>query len=423
MLNAHDHSLIERDAALTGLRYLLDTACLRELFEQSLAAAVPEGLRVSYLRYKPGVNCTARLDTESGLAYAKAFALDVAGKLQKARQRPAVAGPHGVGRVCLDHAGIMLSFFPNDIALPSVTCLADPATRPRFLERIFKADPTWSEASYTPLNYKPERRFVARLTRPDGRHASIKFYSKKEFKAIRSSRKSFKRPPGLPISSWIGGSKSHRVMAYSWLPGVTLNSRLEAGHCEEAYLAGEAIARLHLNPQPALGQRGPGDLATILASLGKQLGYLIPDLARKADELAVGLGRWLQERDRQSRIIHGDFYDKQVVIQDGSVGIIDSDRMQMGDPGLDLGCFMAHLERRRIEGALTPEQVNKTGSALLEGYRDASPAGLHPRDIHAFTAVSLFQLSHHPFRDRRTDWAEQTHALLARCDELFTDRG
>lgn len=422
MLNAEDKSLVDRDSGLTGLRFLLDAESLREMLADSIAPAALDGLSVGYLRYKPGVNCIARLDLNSGFAYAKAFAEDAPVKLEKGRGQSTVDGPFGIGRSCFDEPGIIVNFFPNDGKLPAIAQFADPTARHDFLKRIFKADPAWSDAGYTALNYKPERRFVARLSRADGRAASIKFYSGKEFPSTRRSRKKFNVPSGLHLPQWIGGSKNHRVMAYSWLSGETLQTRLESGYSEECSLAGEAVAGLHLSTQPALGKRNTRNKVEILASLSAQLGHLLPELAGQAGEIAVRLTDWVQGRETLGRPIHGDFYDKQVIINQRAVGIIDNDRLQLGDPELDLGCFMAHLERRRIDDGLGAAQVESARQALLDGYRAAAPESLNPRDIDVYTAFNLFQLSHHPFRDRRVNWAEQTAELLGRCSQLLNGR-
>jgi len=421
MLSDEDRSLADRDSALTGLRFLLDVESLRDMLPESNAPARAQDLRVGYLRYKPGVNCIARLDLNSGFAYAKAFAGDAEVKLAKAREKSAVDGPYGIGRTCHDGLGIMVSFFPNDSKLPAMAKFGDPANRQEFLKRIFKEDPAWSEARYTSLNYKPERRFVARLSRPDGRAASIKFYSRKEFDSTRRARKKFSPPQGLEMPQWIGGSKNHRVMAYSWLPGDTLQARMASGQFEDCALAGEALARLHRSTQPALGTRGNKQLAVLLASLSAQLGHLLPDLADQSEELRIRLSDWVQQRKAVGRPIHGDFYDKQVIMHNGTVGIIDSDRLRLGDPELDLGCFVAHLERRRIDGVLSADQLETARRAMLDGYREAAPAQLRPRDIDAYTALNLFQLSHHPFRDRRANWGQQTADLLKRCSRLLND--
>lgn len=419
MLSAEDQALVDRDSELIGLRFLLDAECLKPMLADSGANIDLNGLGVGYLRYKPGVNCIARLDLGTGFAYAKAYARDAAVKLAKAGGKAAIDGPGGIGRTCFGKLGIIVNFFPNDGKLPAVGKLADPTQRKNFLERVFKSDPAWSEAGYSALNYKPERRFVARLTREDGRAASIKFYSSKEFRSTRRSRKKFDVPQGVHIPQWIGGSKTHRVMAYSWLPGETLHERFQSGHFADSSLAGEAIAQLHQSAQPALGKRETENEAKKLASLSGQLGHLLPELAGQADELGARLTQWVRGRKPRRRTIHGDFYDKQVIVQRQSVGIIDSDRLQLGDPEFDLGCFLAHLERRRIDGVLSATQVASARQALLEGYREAAPEALRPREINRYTAFNLFQLSHHPFRDRRANWGEQTDALLARCSQLI----
>lgn len=419
-MNNHDRSLVDRDSSLTALQYLLDADSLRELLADSFEPAMLEGLSIDYLRYKPGVNCLARIKLGTGHAYAKAFAADGVAKLQKTRRPPEPAGPFGNGRLCLDDPGIMLSFFPNDSRLPALALLSDPALRHDLLEQVFKGDPAWSEATYAPLNYKPERRFVAQLFRADGQSASAKFYTRRDFMSIRQARKKLVLPAGMRMPLWIGGSKHHRVIAFSWLPGVTLHSRLEMGHFEEAGRAAEAIVHLHRSSQPALTTRNNEWLLSLLDSLSRHLGFLIPELGREAEALARKLGSWVQDRKPANNPIHGDFYDKQVILQRDGVGVIDSDRVQLGEPEMDLGCFIAHLERRRVDGSLSHEMVKRAEAALLDSYRSATSGRWNPRDVQPYIAFNLFQLSHHPFRDRKPDWPEQTAALLAQCNQLLS---
>ena len=417
MLNLHDKSLLNRDEAIEGLQYLLQPELLLQALSGHLDTGVLANARTTYLRYKPGVNCIARIDFKDGTAYAKAFGENADIKLEKARQRSEIPGPAGPGRVFLDEAGIIFSFFPNDAELTSLARLENPATRANFLARIFKSEPGWDDALYTPLNYKPERRFVAKFTNCKGRSATVKFFTKKGFAAIRNSRKKLNLPDGLTMPEWIGGSKSHRIMAFAWLPGDTLYSKLQSGCIDESRQAGEAIARLHLSQQPALkGGKNKYQLA-ILDSLASQLGYLMPDISHYADELVRTLGRWWSGRTPERKPVHGDFYDKQIIIKRAQVGIIDIDSAHLGDPVNDLGCFVAHLERRAIEGLLNTTQVDEVKAGLLSGYYSVSP-GTDLHELDTFTALNLFQLTHHPFRDRRAGWPEETASLLDRCKQL-----
>ena len=100
------------------------------------------------------------------------------------------------------------------------------------------------------------------------------------------------------------------------------------------------------------------------------------------------------------------------------VGIIDSDSAHLGSPVNDLGCFIAHLERHAIDGSLEAVQVERARECLLQGYLSADPA-YEPNTLDKLTALNLFQLTHHPFRDRRPNWPEQTDRLLDRCEQLF----
>lgn len=418
MLNPQDKSLLKRDKKIGGLRYLLQPELLMSALSSHIDTGVMADARTTYLRYKPGVNCIARVDFRGGCAYAKAFGENADIKLGKARQRGEIPGPAGPGRVFLNEAGIIFSFFPNDAKLPGLLRLENPATRADFMARIFKSGTGWDDALYTPLNYKPERRFVAKFTNRDGQAATVKFFTEEGFASLRNTQKKLNLPEGLTMPDWIGGSKNHRIMAFAWLPGETLSSRLQRGCTDDSQQAGEAIARLHLSRQPQLKKRKGRKQQKILRSHARQLRYLLPDIAAYADELAKSLGKWWLERIPARKPVHGDFYDKQIIINEKQVGVIDTDSTHRGDPANDLGCFVAHLERDAIEGFLNDKQVEQAKTGLLRGYLSTSP-GMKLEELNAFTALNLFQLTHHPFRDRRAAWPEETVSLLDRCNQLL----
>jgi len=418
MLNAHDRDIVGRDSGIKGLSLLLQPEVLADLLAEQQGKALPGPIRVTYLRYKPGVNCIARLETGDLIGYAKAFGGDAGSKLDKARKMDGANGNGHANRVILDGPGILVSFFPNDSKLSSLARLADPGQRQALLARIFKDDASWRMAGIATLNYKPERRYVARLDHPDGRSATLKFFGSREFDAIRRSRKKLRLPDTLKVSEWIGGSKHHAAMAYEWLPGVTLAERLEQGHAEDAAYAGQAIARLHASEQTALGERASRDPLEVLAALAEQLSWMAPDLAGEAGWISTALGRWWAAQPQDQRPVHGDFYDRQVIVHSSGIGIIDTDSAHLGSPQEDLGCFLAHLERRGTDGTLTETLVTATGQALRDGYRAIAPStALEALDMH--TALNLYKLAPHPFRDRSPDWPEQTRRLLSRCRQLM----
>ena len=220
-------NLVRRDNGIPGLGLLLDPARLLTELSGYLDVDRIDEFTLNYLRYKPGMNCLARYQVitkgHTMYAYAKAHGADAGNKMRKSVERPVINGFLGPGRVVLDASQIIFSTFPNDSKLASLQCFADTVYRERLFHRLFGPDSKWQES--TPgegLNYKPERRYVARLERADGKSALLKFYSDAGYAKARTiSRKLGGSRPGFYPEA-IGRSKKHNVVAYHWQPGVTL---------------------------------------------------------------------------------------------------------------------------------------------------------------------------------------------------------
>src|SRR5206468_5021884 len=91
---------------------------------------------------------------------------------------------------------------------------------------------------------------------------------------------------------------------------------------------------------------------------------------------------------------------------------LDFDQAAVGEPAVDLGNFVAHLEREALEGRIPAERIEEMTSALLQGYG-------RPVSIEAWTALALFLLSTDPFRQRETDWPERMAAILDRATAIL----
>jgi aminoglycoside phosphotransferase (APT) family kinase protein len=66
-------------------------------------------------------------------------------------------------------------------------------------------------------------------------------------------------------------------------------------------------------------------------------------------------------------LLHRDLHDGQMIFSSAHDGILDLDLMAVGDPALDLGNLLAHLELRSEQGLLRIG-VGEAEEALLEGY-------------------------------------------------------
>ena len=151
------------------------------------------------------------------------------------------------------------------------------------------------------------------------------------------------------------------------------------------------------------------------------MGFTCPRLAEQAETLTRRLVARLAEWPWRPRPIHGDFYAPQVLLSDGSAAVIDLDRAALGDPSVDLGTFLAHLEREVCAGRLPDGYSTQMTDALLEGYgRGAERPGTE--DVTTQAAAALLRLAQQPFREREPDWPTQTAALLTRAEDLLDER-
>jgi len=419
MSSAADSDLARRDRDLPGLATLLEPDRIAQHLTRPGSATI-DRIQLLNLRYKPGTNCVAayrlRRGDESELVYAKAHGPDATVKLHKARAEASSAGFEPASRIYIEALGIIVYGFLDDAKLPVLSRLASERFRHRLMVRVM-GEGVIPQARLETLAYKPERRYVARYG-PDAaqREAVVKFYGAAGHRAARAVCGTLESRDLLRLPRKCGGSKRHNILAFEWLTGPTLREMLDGGAAPDVAGVGTALARLHeQNNAPLRTVRFDARLAE-LRNLAETLGFLCPALRDDAVELAERLAKDLASPIGIRAAIHGDFYDKQVVMGADHVGIVDLDEAMLGDPRQDLGQFIAHLERDRLMGSRL-EGVDQLCGSLLEGYQETSGRTLE--GLLTFVAEGLLRLAHHPFRRHHRDWPQQTEAILERARALL----
>jgi aminoglycoside phosphotransferase (APT) family kinase protein len=259
---------------------------------------------------------------------------------------------------------------------------------------------------------------VCRLRSDNGRDAALKFYRKREFLEADQRARRFSARERLSPIARVGSSERHRVVAYDWCSGEPLRDLLEAPELAEHSIraVGFALAELHDHDPTELPERSAErELAATLRAVDL-LEHLLPSL----DPLARGVferlaARTVEPADAVS--LHGDFYGKQVLIEDDQITFLDLDSAGRGDPSIDLANFLAHLERDEALGALPRGRAATAGALLLDGYAEKTRKA--PTDLSVPLVRSLLRLSTYPFRRRLDDWPAATEILLARADEIL----
>jgi hypothetical protein len=147
------------------------------------------------------------------------------------------------------------------------------------------------------------------------------------------------------------------------------------------------------------------------------IGGLCPALAELAHRVAGAIGDSLADQPHIHRRLHGDFHPRQILVNQQAVAFLDLDEGVVGHPTVDLGLFLAHLERESIRGRLSVGEVGRMTESLLDGYEAAGGAPIRkwmPRAV----AIGLIRLAPRSFRHREPEWARQMSALLERAQEV-----
>lgn len=152
------------------------------------------------------------------------------------------------------------------------------------------------------------------------------------------------------------------------LTEILAGPRSEAASAAER--AGHALGTLHRGAPPAeLAEHTEQDEARVLAGWARATRVLEPELGERvvpvADRIAAALDRLAGPR----RAIHRDLHDGQFLIGEGMPALLDFDTLAVGDPALDLGNLLVHLELRTLQGACPRPVAAEAAHALLAGYR------------------------------------------------------
>ncbi|MEE9458793.1 MAG: phosphotransferase, partial [Candidatus Bathyarchaeia archaeon] len=214
--------------------------------------------------------------------------------------------------------------------------------------------------------------------------------------------------------------KYHRVLAFNWLKGRMLSEILLADDNELAIRmirdVGSALAELHNQRVSGLAHRNRKSEVSVLYAISDKIEFLCPSLAEYSKNLVISLTEWLSDQPIVYKPIHGDFYAKQVLVDNGQISIVDFDEAVLGDPRADIGLFIAHMELDVLRGLLPENRVVPLVDALLEGYKHVAGEVIPSSDVNAYTAVGLFQLAHQPFRYFEPDWTIRTGAILNKVE-------
>ncbi|OIQ25858.1 phosphotransferase [uncultured Vibrio sp.] len=421
-----EKSLILRDPDITGLSTLLDDQIMLTLIQQHFPQLKVCSVKKHYLRYKKATNCLARYhiktNSTSQELYVKAFTAKDDLKLARALQQQESQSDNSpfnqdIGfqpRVITEHKLIFYGF-PYDGKLKALPRLINEISRKELLQRVLKNVTSLENTRITPLQYKPERRFVAKLTLPSGEHSLIKLHTENRYHLATHSKQL--KVDTKRLLTITGRSSKHRILSYRWIEGESLTKQYqqEGFDLEHIRATGRHLARFHLSKKKKLNIRNNDSFTQSLTELADGVNHLLPILTQRVNTLLRSIITAINSLDSKLSRIHGDFYSKQVLSTNQGVQFIDFDDVCVWYPAYDLGLFIAHLERDALADIITHNWAKQITQSLLEGYLQLNP--YCEKEVQLFTTIGLLQLAHHPFRNANPDWPTLIQNIVSRCED------
>lgn len=109
-------------------------------------------------------------------------------------------------------------------------------------------------------------------------------------------------------------------------------------------------------------------------------------------------------------LIHKDFYFGNVLWDGTRLTVLDFDEMSVGDPALDVGHFLAHLETLAYRTAGRTDAFVRSADAFLASYRKESPFKVESR-LPFYRAYTFLKLAAAEASRKREGWEQVVRTL------------
>ena len=379
------------------------------------------GCDVTKLHYRPGKGCrlviTARFRTGRRAGEEQLYFghLPAAGRERRPAHAPdrngsapmAAAPRFGPPSLHLADWDLELWAYPNDPELPGLVLLADPE---RVRARLASAPETFGfdraprsvlarRAKYVPgkrCGYMFEVRGWSERSR-EVRRVYAKCHAGDDARIAHEATSRVWHSPAAEA----GEVRLPQPFAWdestgiAWQEGLAgrpvLKTHGQAGRLPG--LAAEIGVRLAALHGASAGLPREMDHAFLLRMLRESLAAAaraLPPAASAACELGehlLALGTRFPELPAVT--LHGSFRMSHVMETPAGVAFIDLDGANTGDPGVDLGRFLAHLRRLEAQGSIEPAVADATAREFRRGYQSRAHVRVSDERIGWATAVHL----------------------------------
>lgn len=163
-------------------------------------------------------------------------------------------------------------------------------------------------------------------------------------------------------------------------------------HDERAFFAtGNALAHLHSASVGCDRVSTRQDETEVLVKALAEVEARRPDLGPDLLQVLEKARRMISDCPSSGQaLLHRDFYPDQVLVQPGGIVLLDLDLVAVGEPAIDIGNFLAHLQELSLRIHSELDAYACEGEAFLEGYASAGPLP-PPSAIERMREISLWR--------------------------------
>ncbi|MDQ2910307.1 MAG: phosphotransferase, partial [Actinomycetota bacterium] len=316
---------------------------------------------------------------------------------------------------------------PMDPALPQLEVLCDPDAAARELEREVFQEPVDVRAVHV-VRHKPGRRCTLRydLTlgdadaeRPERVYA--KTYADKRaprvYRTLQALALARVWGPEVAIPEPVGLIPALKLVVQREVEGVPLR-QAELGKDEALpRRIAEMLHTFHSSGVELERRHSLWRELDVLQRRVEELAGACPRLAGPARR-CLGLAQHASAEPSAWRWqpIHRDFYDGQILVNEGGLGLLDLDDAAMAEPAVDVANFVAHLRLLALEEPGRAESVQAFAEEFFRRSRELDPS-LDPRLLRLLEGGTLLRLAAIHLPRRRGEWLAER--LLEQSEELL----
>lgn len=434
------------DPRLPGLSAALDADHVAALLAARLRAQGDDGIVVSgvdpaYIRYKPRTNAVVLHRVTLGDASGKVARQPVAFTLYPDDHAAAVAGrrrvrelmarlPRGgwplAGAWSEPTLGALAQGFPFDRGLPGLAVAVDPQ---RLAAVIARGEPEAGAPSLlaiTLLRHKPGRRAVLRAATPNGRCWYVKVGAALQPELLERLARGL-TGLGIRTPAIVAACPDQDIVVQEGLDGTSLMAlaasrssygpdgvdRAAAPQADQVCALLRRVQQLAPATLPALARWDP---LAVVARAVAALDPLLPGRRLALDRLAAAIEKaWLRLPSTPPVLVHGDFYEDQILVDDREgLALLDWDEAGLGPAALDVSCWLAHAQAAELEGEQAPVAAEGIRSAWLA----ARPQDVRQLDLLA--GIQLLALAPGPFRRLEPGWPQAVERRWRQAVDLIS---